>query len=501
MFPELAARRPDAPALRDDLGATRTRGELLDRATRLGRLLRGPLGVGPGEHVALLTDNRVELFETYLAAILAGVWFVPVNGLFSADEIDYVVRDAEARLVLAEPESAHLVAAGYTIVRLGNELDGLLADADDEPFPLDGASGSRLSYTSGTTGNPKGVKRAVPPTVGEMLALQSRLGTQVGLDGSGPHLVTGPAYHAAPGGYAFFDLCNGAELHLMRRFDAERALDRLETEAVRHTHLVPTMMVRLLRLPDERRAAFSAPELDLVLHGAAPISPAVKRRMIEWFGPILVEYWGTSEAGTFTSVGSEDWLRHPGTVGRAAPGFEVTAVDDDGRPLPPGEVGLLTCHTPGQDRPFEYWNAPEKTDAAYLAPGTFSLGDMGSVDADGWVHLADRATNMIISGGVNVYPAEIEQVVIEHPAVLDVAVFGVPDDEWGEQVKAAVELVPGTDAATATDDILTFAAERLGRHKVPRSVDVHEALPRQPNGKLYVRSLRDPYWEGRDRAI
>ena len=501
MFLDLAASRPDAPALRDDLGATRTRLELVDRATRLGRLLRGPLGVGPGDHVALLTDNRVELFETYLAAILAGVWFVPVNGLFSADEIDHVVRDSGARLVLTEPESAHLVADDHPVVRLGVELDGLLAGADDEPFPTDGPAGSRFSYTSGTTGSPKGVKRAIPATVGAMLELQSRLGTQVGLDGSGPHLVTGPAYHAAPGGYAFFDLCNGAELHLMRRFDAERTLDLLEGDAVRHTHLVPTMMVRMLRLPAERRAAFSAPDLDLVLHGAAPISPTVKRRMIDWFGPILVEYWGTSEAGTFTSVGSEDWLRHPGTVGRAAPGFEVTAVDEDGRPLPAGEVGLLVCHTPGQDRPFEYWNAPTKTDEAYLAPGTFSLGDMGRVDDEGWVHLADRSTNMIISGGVNVYPAEVEQVLLEHPAVIDVAVFGIPDDEWGEQVKAAVELVPDTDAATAVDEILAFAAERLGRHKVPRTIDVHAALPRQPNGKLYVRGLRDPYWEGRDRAI
>jgi long-chain acyl-CoA synthetase len=334
-----------------------------------------------------------------------------------------------------------------------------------------------------------------------MLSLQSRLGTQVGLDGSGTHLVTGPAYHAAPGGYAFFDLSNGADLFLMRRFDAARTLDLLEAERVRHTHLVPTMMVRLLRLDDGRRESFSAPDLDLVLHGAAPISPTVKRRMIEWFGPILVEYWGTSEAGTFTSVGSADWLAHPGTVGRAAPGFEVLAVDDAGNHLPPGEVGVLYCRTPGNDRPFEYWNAPEKTEGAYLEPGTFSLGDMGSVDHDGWVHLADRATNMIISGGVNIYPAEVEQAILEHPAVVDVAVFGIPDDEWGEQVKAAVELADDADPTRAVDDILTFAADHLGRHKVPRSIDVHDELPRQPNGKLYVRKLRDPYWHDRDRAI
>jgi long-chain acyl-CoA synthetase len=224
--------------------------------------------------------------------------------------------------------------------------------------------------------------------------------------------------------------------------------------------------------------------------------------MIDWFGPILVEYWGTSEGGVFTSVGSQDWLDHPGTVGRAVAGFEVFAVDEGtGHRLAPDETGVLYCHTPGQERPFEYWNAPEKTAASYLAPGVFSLGDMGRVDAEGWVYLADRATNMIISGGVNIYPAEVEQVLLDHPSVVDVAVFGVPDDEWGEQVKAAVELVDGADPDTAVAEILAFATERLGRHKVPRSIDVHDELPRQPNGKLYTRRLRDPYWEGRERAI
>ncbi len=206
----------------------------------------------------------------------------------------------------------------------------------------------------------------------------------------------------------------------------------------------------------------------------------------------------------FTRVDSEDWITHPGTVGRPAEGFEVIAVDDSGTELPADEVGTLYCHTPGRDRPFEYWNAPEKTDDSYLRPGVFSLGDMGRVDADGWVYLADRATNMIISGGVNIYPTEVEQVLLDHPQVLDVAVFGIPDEEWGEQVKAAIELVEGADASGETeliDDILDFARERLGRHKVPRSVDVHPQLPRQPNGKLYVQELKAPYWADRDRAI
>ena len=500
MILDLAVEAPDALALTDDLGARRTRAELVERATQLGHALRDELHVAPGEHIAVLTDNRVEVFEIYLAALLSGVWFVPVNGLLAPHEVDYVLRDADARVVLAEADLAHLVPGDLRVVEFGVELDALIAAASIEPFALDGPPGSRFSYTSGTTGHPKGVKRAVPATVAEMLALQQRLGAQVGFDGDGTQLVTGPAYHAAVGGYGFFDLCNGAHLHLMRRFDAERTLDLIEQLDVRRLHLVPTMMVRMLRLSEERRTAFDPSSLAMVLHGAAPISRRVKESMIEWFGPILTEYWGTSEAGVFTRVDSDDWRRHPGTVGRSVTGFEVFSADDEGHRLPTGDVGTLYCHTPGQDRPFEYWNAPDKTAAAYHEPGVFSLGDMGRVDDEGWVFLADRATNMIISGGVNIYPTEVEQALLDHPAVIDVAVFGIPDEEWGEQVKAAVELVPGSDASIV-DELLAFARERLGRHKVPRSVDVHETLPRQPNGKLYVRQLRDPYWVGRDRAI
>jgi long-chain acyl-CoA synthetase len=495
-----AGAEPDTTVLTDDLGSVRTRAELLDRARRIGRLLRTDLGIDIGDHVAVLCDNRVEVFEIYLGCVLSGVWFVPVNGLLAPHEVGHVVGDAGARVVLAEPELADLVAPEIPVITIGDDLDTRIAAASDEPFPLDGPPGSRFSYTSGTTGHPKGVKRAVPGTVAEMLTLQERLGHQVGLDGNGTQLITGPAYHAAIGGYGFFDLCNGAHLHLMRRFDAARTLELITELDVRRTHLVPTMMVRLLRLPDEQRAAFDPSGLDLVLHGAAPISRTVKQSMIDWFGPILTEYWGTSEAGVFTRVDSRDWMEHPGTVGRPVTGFEVFAVDDHGARLPADEIGTLYCHTPATERPFEYWNAPEKTDAAYLEPGVFSLGDMGRVDADGWVHLADRATNMIISGGVNIYPAEVEQVLLDHPAVVDVAVFGIPDEEWGEQVKAAVELVPGSDTETV-DEILVFARENLGRHKVPRSIDVHETLPRQPNGKLYLRQLRDPYWSDTDRAI
>jgi long-chain acyl-CoA synthetase len=302
--------------------------------------------------------------------------------------------------------------------------------------------------------------------------------------------------------FAVYDNANGAPIRIMPRWDEREALAILAEEEIAHVHLVPTMFVRLLRLPEEERATFSAPALRQVLHGAAPISPVVKRRMIEWWGPILLEYWGGTEGGVNTLIDSRDWLAHPGSVGRALPAFEVFAVGEGGERLPPGEVGDLYCHSRVSDRPFEYHGDPAKTERAYLAPGTFTIGDVGSVDEEGYVWLADRRSNMIISGGVNIYPAEIEQVLVEHPAVADAGVFGIPDEEWGESVKAAIELREGASASDALEaEILAFAREHLAGYKVPRSIDFEDRLPRHPSGKLYIRRLKDRYWAGQERRI
>jgi len=359
-----------------------------------------------------------------------------------------------------------------------------------------------MIYTSGTTGRPKGVKRARPATLAAALAHLQTLGRNVGLDGTGPHLVTGPMYHAAPLMFAIYDNANGAPIRILPRWDDSRALAAIQELEIAHTHLVPTMFVRLLRLPEAVRAAFRAPRLDLVLHGAAPVSVAVKRRMIEWWGEVFVEYWGATEGGVNTLVDSVDWLAHPGTVGRALPAFEIFAVDADGQRLPPGGVGDLYCRHATLAQPFHYHDDAEKTGSAYLEPGVFTIGDVGSVDAEGWVYLADRKSSTIISGGVNIYPAEVEAVIQEHPAVADVGVFGIPDDEWGESVKAAIELRPGFDASDSlAAEILAFARDRLARYKVPRSIDFEAALPRDATGKLYIRRIRDRYWQGRDRRI
>jgi long-chain acyl-CoA synthetase len=288
----------------------------------------------------------------------------------------------------------------------------------------------------------------------------------------------------------------------MPEWDERQALRLLATRRVRHTHLVPTMFVRLLRLADDVRREFNPGALRLVLHGAAPIAVEVKRRMIDWWGPVLVEYWGATESGVCTLVDSTDWRARPGTVGRPLQSYEVFAVDEDDARLPAGEIGTLYCRHRHLATVFEYHGAPGKTAACHRGPATFTTGDVGHVDADGYVYLADRKANMIISGGVNIYPVEIEHVLQHHPAVADAGVFGIPDDEWGETVKAAIEPAAGYEPSPAlAAEILAFTRARLAAYKVPRSIDFHARLPRDPTGKLRIRVLRDPYWVGRDRAI
>jgi long-chain acyl-CoA synthetase len=338
--------------------------------------------------------------------------------------------------------------------------------------------------------------------VREAFAGAAAAGATLGLDGKGTHLVTGPLYHAAPLLFAVYDMIAGAPVVVMPRWDARHALELIEDRRISHTHLVPTMFVRLLRLPDDVRDAFDPSSLSVVLHGAAPIAADVKRAMIDWWGPVLVEYWGATESGVATLVGSAEWLAHPGTVGKATASFEVFAADDGGKRLPPGEVGTLCLRHKKLAKPFEYHLACAKTGEAYMDCGAFTIGDIGRVDADGYVYLADRKSHTIISGGVNIYPAEVEEVLQRHPAVGDVAVFGIPDAEWGEQVKAAVELAEGWSASPAlADELIAFARSHLAPYKAPRSIDFEARLPRHPTGKLYTRLLREPYWKGHERRI
>ncbi len=501
IFPALA-RDPQGVALGDGV-RTRSWAELDDRVRRAARFLLDEAGLCPGDHLALLMGTRLEGVEMLLAGILSGLWVTPINWHLTAEEVAYVARDSGARLLVSDDEFAATAKSVHdNVVCAGDELERALAGASDAPFDPDGPAGGNMIYTSGTTGRPKGVKRAAAPSLAALLEGWRAYGHKVGLDGTGAHLVTGPLYHAAPLMFAVYDQVNGAPVRITPRFNPEALLDTLREEEIAHTHLVPTMFVRLLRLPDATKDRFSAPRLDLVLHGAAPVSVAVKRRMIEWWGAVFVEYWGGTEGGVNTLVDSAEWLAHPGTVGRAVDPFEVFAVDEAGERRPPGAEGLLYARHASLARPFVYHGDPEKTESAYLPSGAFTLGDVGCVDPEGFVWLSDRRSNMIISGGVNIYPVEIEQVLQEHPAVADVGVFGIPDEEWGEQVKAAIQPAAGFDPSSElAAEILEFAREHLAGYKVPRSIDFESELPRDTSGKLYTRRLRDRYWSGRAAKI
>ena len=384
------------------------------------------------------------------------------------------------------PNVPRLVADG--------SLENALASASADPLPLDGPVGGTMVYTSGTSGQPKGVRRFRPNTLQHALSTWAAVGEVFGLDGSGPHLLTGPMYHAAPGLYALYDLINGAPLFMMPHWDASTALDLMSRHAIRHTHMVPTMFVRLLRLPEEQRQAFEPSSLDLVLHGAAPCAPSVKRAMIDWWGRVFVEYWGASEGGAYTLIDSEQWLARPGSVGQAIRSYEVFAADAEGKRLSDNEPGVLHCRHRTRTDVFEYHDAADKTAEAFVEPGVFTVGDLGRVDPDGWVYLEGRRTDLILSGGVNVYPAEIQAVLAEHPAVSDAAIFGVPDPDWGEAVHALVEIDSAAEPKPGlAEELIDYARARLARYKVPRRIELTDALPRKPNGKLRLEEIRRAY--------
>lgn len=508
LYDSISAQRRHEIAL-DDLSTRRTWAELEDRALRIAEFLRQDCGLAPDDHVALLMENRCEFVELVLGAILAGLWITPVNRHLAAEEIAYVVTDSGCRVLFCD--SKHVATAhdccppgegaqgrignsrGARVIEIDAQFEAQLAEVRPRPLDPDSPPGGTMIYTSGTSGKPKGVKRARPASLAAYLEAARSGGRRFGLDGTGPHLITGPLYHAAPLLFAIYDQLNGAPMVIMPRWSETEALSLIEKYRITHTHLVPTMFVRLLRLGDQQRKDFDSSSLTLVLHGAAPITEDTKRRMIQWWGPKLSEYWGATEGGMYTLVGSQDWLQRPRTVGRPIESFEVFATDDDGTRLGPGEIGMLYCRHKTLQQPFIYHGDDEKTQSCYLGPSIFTAGDLGHVDEDGFVYLSDRRSNLILSGGVNIYPAEVETVLRQHPAVADVAVFGLVDEEWGETVHAAIEVEDSSEAVSESE-LLDFARQHLAGYKVPRSVRFTE-LPRSEAGKVLVRELRERYAE------
>ena len=514
IFVPFAASTPDAPALIDELGTTTWR-ELNERANRIIHAVRAA-GVPMGGVVAAMLPNRREYVELFAAAAHGGFLVVPINWHWVADEVAYVLADADVRVLIADERFAEVALAAAATrpelsarISVGGAIEGftawdelLASGAADEPDEQ--ALGGPMFYTSGTTGRPKGVRGALstpgmPTSLLQLLA--AGFSQSMGLPADPVSYLNGPVYHSAQWAFSVLPLLGGSTVVMTDRFDPAEALRVIDRHGVTNTHLVPTQFVRLLKLSDDVKATFDGSSLQVVWHGAAPCPPEVKRRMIEWWGPKITEYYGATEASIVSLATSEQWLAKPGTVGRVLPTNDVLIVGDDGNELGPNETGTIYVRNKmGMD--FEYHGDGDKTAKAHLQPGVFTIGDVGHLDDDGWLFLSDRKIDMIISGGVNIYPAEIEGVLVSHPAVRDAAVFGVPNDEFGEEVKAAVELADD-EVATAglLDDITSFCRARLASYKVPRSIDVVDALPRHPTGKLYKRLLRDPYWDGMDRSI
>jgi long-chain acyl-CoA synthetase len=502
--------RPDEPAVTDERG-TLTWREFEARVDRLAGALRG-LALAPGDAIAIHSGNRREYFELMAAATHVGLRYIPVNWHWTADELKYVLTDSGAKALFSEDRFAEVAAeaAGDVAVRVGiGDIPGFRPYEDflgggPDGEPADQGLGMPMIYTSGTTGRPKGVRRrlvAAGAPVETMALIAAVFGEILHIPEDGRSLLVGPVYHSAQWLWSHVLLCAGRPVVMRREFDPEETLRLIEEHRITNVHLVPTQFVRLLRLDDATRHAYDLSSLVAVWHGAAPCSPEVKRRMIEWLGPVVYEYYGSTESSVNTIVSSEEWLARPGTVGRALDSTEIHVLREDGTPADPGERGQLWFrYTSGDD--VEYWGDPAKTASVHREDGLFTTGDVGYVDEDGYLFLADRAIDMIISGGVNIYPAEIEGVLINHPAVRDVAVFGVPDEEFGEQVKAAVELEDGHQpSGSLAEELIAFSRRSLAGYKAPRTVDFVPSLPRTPTGKLYKRLLRDPYWSGRDASI
>ncbi len=513
-FWAMATEQPHLVAVVEPDGTEITAGEMLARCNQLVHGLR-ELGLAHGDAVATVLPNCSEFYTVYLACTQAGWYLVPINNHLVGPEIAYILENSEAKALVAHERFADMSVtaakeAGLDPQRCfavgqipGFRSFGDLLDSQSADTPPDRMAGTVMNYTSGTTGRPKGIRRALNPITPEQAGLG--FGGILMLFGIQPrddnvHLVGSPLYHTAVLVFSGAALSFGHTVVLMDKWTPEGMLERIEKYKVTHSHLVPTQFRRMLALPEEKRNAYDLSSMRHMIHAAAPCPIDVKRRMIEWWGPVVDEYYAASEGGG-TVVNSEEWLKRPGTVGKAWPISEVSILDDDGNAVEAGQIGTVYMSMPGAD--FEYHKDPAKT-AANRIGKYFTVGDLGYLDDEGYLFLCDRKIDMIIWGGTNIYPAEIEGELVSHPKVIDAAVFGIPDEEWGEIIKAVVEPVDDVEPAPGPEleaELIAYLGERLAKFKVPKSIDFVAELPRDPNGKLLKRRLRDPYWAGHERAI
>ena len=507
-FFEIAAADPRRFAVIEADGRAVSYGDLLALVNRVSHGLV-QMGLRARDTIAIVLENSVEFLAAQLATGQLGIVLVPVNWHFTIPEISYLLTDSGASAIVAGARFAATAAAAAQDAGLpADRRFAIPAARGFLPFteltagqpqtrPERRAFAHPMLYTSGTTGRPKGVERAVleadPDDICALVA--AALTSVLGLDaGSGVHLVTAPMYHASPGTHALYALHLGHAVVISPKFDGVAALDLVQRYGVTNTFMVPTMFHRLLALPKDVRAAADTSTLRQVMHAAAACPVADKRKMIDWLGPVLVEYYGSTESAIVVAADAGQWLAHPGTVGRPVLGIDIKILDDDGKELPPGAPGMIYASVADG---FEYHKDPAKT-ASSRRGGYYTPGDIGYLDEDGYLYLCDRRSDMISSGGVNIYPAEVEAVLLEHPAVADAAVFGVPDAEWGHRVTALVQPeagVPGSDELAAA--IFAYCEGRLARFKHPRTLEFRALLPRTPTGKLSRGRLREDYLAGR----
>ncbi|MFT4041769.1 MAG: acyl-CoA synthetase [Gordonia sp. (in: high G+C Gram-positive bacteria)] len=511
MFPGvIAATTPDKPAvIRAATGELLTYRQLDENSTRLANYFAS-LGLRRGDTISIVSPNDLHIFEVYWAALRSGLYITAINHHLTASETNYILSDNDSQVLCASAASIAAVAAAGDIpalARPGHRIawGGDIPGFDDYTQILDGASaipladqprGTDMLYSSGTTGRPKGIRTQLPEgQVDEVPdTYTSIFAPMYGFDADTVYLSPAPLYHAAPLRFSGVTNSVGGTVVFADRFDPEAALRLIEEYRVTHSQWVPTMFIRMLKLPPEIRDKFDVSSLQVAIHAAAPCPADVKQAMIQWWGPVIYEYYSSTESAGVTFIDSADALARPGSVGRAGIGV-IHICDDAGAELPTGDVGLVYFER--DVAPFEYHNDPAKTAAAYhpTHPTWSTTGDMGYVDDEGFLYLTDRKAFMIISGGVNIYPQEAENVLVGHPAVIDVAVIGVPDTDLGEVAKACVQLDPlyqPSDELAA--ELLAYTAAQLAAYKLPRSIDFVDDLPRTPTGKLVKGELRKQYW-------
>jgi long-chain acyl-CoA synthetase len=507
-----AQNKPDKPAIiMASTSETLSYRELDDRSNQGAQLFRS-LGLKTGDGIAIFMENNIRFLEIAWAAQRSGLYYTCISSRLTAGEVEYIVRDCGAKVLIASHGLAKVAdevaphLEGVSLFSVDGAIPGYRSYEDaagSQPAAriADESAGMDMLYSSGTTGRPKGVRHAlegVPiDAPGALVALVNML---FGLNENTVYLSPAPLYHAAPLRYCMTVHRLGGTVVVMEHFDAEEALKDIQKYRITGTQFVPTMFVRMLKLPDDVRLQYDVSSLKSAIHAAAPCPVEVKRKMIEWWGPVIHEYYAGTEGNGFCYVSSSDWLAHPGTVGRALVG-EIHICGENGEELARGEEGVIYF---GGGAQFEYHNDPKKTAESRhpTHPEWSTLGDVGKLDDEGYLYLTDRKAFMIISGGVNIYPQEAENLLINHPKVADVAVIGVPNEDFGEEVKAVVQPADWADAGPAlADELIAYCREHLSPIKCPRSVDFDPELPRHPTGKLYKRLIRDRYWGKRDSRI